>query len=152
MSPWSLTITFTLRTSIVHPAKVSCAQSGLHPRLSMEIALPMEAPLWNMRASTAYGSKPRSHKFKAFDRSFSVRVASLSYTESMSSSPQTLTQIFLREWDSLSQHIVNSKRHFKVDGKSLDLACILAVSRLVYSHPRRMILLIEFKGTVLMWG
>ena len=43
---------------------------------------------------------------------------------------QSLTQLFLKDWESLSQHLVQSKRPFTVDGKSLDLACILAVSRL----------------------
>lgn len=52
----------------------------------------------------------------------------------MTGNTETLTRMYLKEWDSLSLHIANSDRPVEIDGKSLDLACILAVSR--FYRPR----------------
>ena len=50
----------------------------------------------------------------------------------MSRNPDTLTGVFLRECESLCRRIGNPRDPVPVDGKSLDLACILAVSRLCF--------------------
>ena len=49
----------------------------------------------------------------------------------MTGKTENLTRIYLREWDSLSLHIASSNKPVEIDGKSLDLACILAVSRFI---------------------
>ena len=68
----------------------------------------------------------------------------------MSSSLDTLTKVFLREFNSLSQRLASSEETVIIDGKSLDLACIIAVSRLCYPRIFWVNLIHQAKGTVLM--